>query len=157
MYCGDWEKAFFHIAVHECRQLLWHGLHIMIYMCVCCKYANFVEIATCVRVQRCENTLSLNHRNTFVYTNMATATRTYPESQRKYTALQVVYFFAFSLLVAAFSQTAFTVQPDSWLHSYQPSWFCRDSPGFWMTSWIPPGCYNSPLKSRMPWFNTNIP
>ena len=25
-----------------------------LYMCVCCKYANFVEIATCVRAQRCE-------------------------------------------------------------------------------------------------------
>ena len=35
--------------------------------------------------------LSLNHRNTFVYTNMATATRTYLESQWKYTELQVVY------------------------------------------------------------------
>ena len=28
------------------------------------KYANFVEIATYVRAQRCEKTLSLNHRNT---------------------------------------------------------------------------------------------
>ena len=25
-----------------------------LYMCMCCKYANFVEIATCVRAQRCE-------------------------------------------------------------------------------------------------------
>ena len=51
-------------------------------MTVCCKYANLVEIATCVRAQRCENTR--------VYTNMATATRTFPESQRKYTDLQLV-------------------------------------------------------------------
>ena len=60
-------------------------------MYICCKYANFVEITTCVRAQCCEKTFSLNHHNTFVYTNMATATRTYPESQRKYTELQVVY------------------------------------------------------------------
>ena len=59
-------------------------------MCTCCKYANFVEIATCVRAQQCENTLSLNHRNTFVYTNMTTATQTYPESHWKYMELQVV-------------------------------------------------------------------
>ena len=33
-------------------------------------------------------------------------------------------------------------------HSCQPSRFCRDSAGFWTFSRIPPGCYNSPLKSR---------
>ena len=34
-------------------------------MCVCCKYANSVEIATCVRAQRCEK-LTLDHRDTDV-------------------------------------------------------------------------------------------
>ena len=47
-----------HIAVHERRQLHYMACILLLYMCVCCKYANFVEIATCVRAQRCEKAFS---------------------------------------------------------------------------------------------------
>ena len=54
MYCGDWEKAFFaslctNAGSHsDMTCILW------LYVCVYCKYANFDEIANCVRAQRCE-------------------------------------------------------------------------------------------------------
>ena len=82
------ERVFSHpCARMQVATLTWLAyMTLHVYMLQICKL-----LATCVRAQRCEKTLSLNHRNTFVYTNMATATRTYPESQRKYTELQVVY------------------------------------------------------------------
>ena len=73
-HCCAWMYA---ASYSDMACILW------LYMCVCCKYTNFVGIATCVHVralQRCEKCF-LNHWH-FVYTNMANTTQMYPESER---------------------------------------------------------------------------
>ena len=54
------DKAFFTLL---CRNAVSYSDMVCIlrlYMCVCCKYANFVEIATCVRAQRCTFCVNLH-------------------------------------------------------------------------------------------------
>ena len=64
-------KSVFQIAVHECRKLLLHDLHIMTYMYVCYKYANLV-LKSCLR--SC-TAIRKTFFSQFWCTNMATATR----------------------------------------------------------------------------------
>ena len=84
------------IFSHRCARMQAATLTWLAYYDFTCVYVvnmqtSLESLLAFVYMQRCEKMLSLNHRNTFVYTNMATATRTYPESQRKYTELRVVY------------------------------------------------------------------
>ena len=60
------------IAVHERRQLLWHGLHITtLHLCMLqiCKLGWNRYLRSCTAMR---TTLSLNHHNTFVYTDRNT-------------------------------------------------------------------------------------
>ena len=54
MCCGDWEKAFFASLCTNAGSYSDMACILRLYICVCCKYANLVEIATCVRAQRSE-------------------------------------------------------------------------------------------------------
>ena len=54
MYCGDWEKAFFTLLCTNAGIYSDMACMFWLNICVCCKYANFVEIATCNRAQWCE-------------------------------------------------------------------------------------------------------
>ena len=58
-------EKFFYIAVHERRQLLWHGLHMMaLHVCMLqiCKLSWNRYLRSCTAMWK---PLSLNHRNTF--------------------------------------------------------------------------------------------
>ena len=57
MYCSAWEKAFFTFLCTNAGSNSNMACMLRLYMCVCCKYANLVEIATCVRAQRYEKRL----------------------------------------------------------------------------------------------------
>ena len=70
--------------------------------------------------------------------------------------IQILWPIAFQWKPKAPASVVIAATPSAHWHSCQPSRFCQDSPGFWTISRIPPGYYNSPLKSRMSWFNTNI-
>ena len=61
--------------IHPC-----HSRHVGVHKCIVVIERNHLHSCTVMW-----KTLSLNHHNTFVCTNMATATRTYPEMQQKYT------------------------------------------------------------------------
>ena len=84
--------AFFasSLHVHERRQLLWNGLHIMT-LHVCIYVVNMqTSLKSMLAFVHSDVKNAFSQSPQYMYTNMATATRTYPESYRKYTEQQVV-------------------------------------------------------------------
>ena len=77
------------IILHRCARTHATTLTWLAYYDFTCVYvANFVEIAAYIRAQRFEKRFLSITAIHFVYTNTATATRTYPERYRKYTELR---------------------------------------------------------------------